>query len=125
MRAKYKKFSFSYQIAGAKQGYKGSESNNMILALTPTTKISLKRLFDTVTEDLVNLQDDGFEAFDCFSGEVVKVKLPVTCIQGDLPAKGKYIAKQCCVSLSWADNIFFSPQEHFIVIVLYCCSMIC
>ena len=45
----------------------------MILALTPTTNISLKRVFDTMTEDIVNLQVDGFDAFDCFSNEVVKV----------------------------------------------------
>ena len=35
------------------------------------------------------MQEDGFEAYDCFSKEVVKVKLPVSCIQGDLPAKGE------------------------------------
>lgn len=77
------------QIAGAPKGYKGGESNNMILALTPTTKISLKRLFDTMTEDLRDLQNDGFDAFDFFSGEVVKVKLPIACVLGDLPAKGE------------------------------------
>ena len=77
------------QIAGASPGFKGGESNNMILALTPTVKISLKRVFDTIVEDIVALQAGGFEAFDMFSKEVVRVKLPVTCVLGDLPAKAE------------------------------------
>ena len=79
----------SIQLAGAESGYKGSDSNNMIIALSPTLKISLKSIFENLIADLVNLQEDGFEAFDCFSNAVVKVKLPVACIQGDLPAKGE------------------------------------
>ena len=55
------------QIAGAPHGHKGGESNNMLLALTPTMNISLKRLFDTVIEDLVLLQDEGFDAYDMYT----------------------------------------------------------
>ena len=90
------------QIAGAPHGHKGGESNNMLLALTPTMNISLKRLFDTVIEDLVLLQDEGFDAYDMYTNEVVKVKLPVSCVLGDLPAKAEvscftgHQAKMCC-----------------------------
>ena len=79
------------QIAVAEPGFKGSESNNMIIALSPTTNISLKSLFDNLIQDLLNLQEEGFEAYDCVTGKVVKVKMPVCCVQGDLPAKGEII----------------------------------
>ena len=76
-------------MAGAESGYKGSDFYNMIIALSPTIQISVKLIFDTLISDLVNLQEEGFEAFDCFSKGVVKVKMPVCCIQSDLPAKGE------------------------------------
>ena len=40
------------QIAGATAGVKGSEHNNFIVALTPTVKISLKRVFDEVDPEI-------------------------------------------------------------------------
>ena len=94
----------SIQVAGAPHGYKGGESNNMILALTPTTKISLKRVFDAMTEDLTSLPDDGFEAFDVFSNEVVKVNLPICCVLGDLPAK-----EEVTPFTGFRADVFLSP----------------
>ena len=76
------------QIAGATAGVKGSEHNNFIVALTPTVKISLKRVFDEVIQKLVFLED-GFDTFDCFSGQVEKVKIPVTIVMSDLAAKAE------------------------------------
>ena len=65
---------FFHQIAGARAGTKGSEHNNLILSLTPTLKISLKRVVNAVTEKLLE-NEDGFESFDCFSGQVEMVRL--------------------------------------------------
>ena len=80
---------FDLQLAGAPAGVKGGESNNIILGLTDTSKISLKRLFDGMCEEFVRLERDGFECFDCFTGKIEKVKLPVGAVFGDLPAKAE------------------------------------
>ena len=61
-----------FKIAGSPAGKKGDEHNNMILALTPTAKISLKRTFDKITESFLE-SEDGFQAFDCYSGEMEMV----------------------------------------------------
>ena len=74
------------QIAGARAGTKGSEHNNFILALTPTSKISLKRVFNAVIEKLLE-NEDGFESFDFFSGQVEKIQTPIACVMADLAAK--------------------------------------
>lgn len=42
------------------------------MALTPTLKISLRRVFDEVINKVVEVED-GFDTFDCFSGQVEKV----------------------------------------------------
>ena len=65
-------FIFNIQIVGALKGEKGNEHNNLILTLTPTIKISLKRAFDSITEKFL-LAQDGFEAYDCYTGQVEKV----------------------------------------------------
>ena len=65
-------FTFNIQVAGSAAGQKGSEHNNLIITLTPTVKISLKRAFDAITEKFIDCSD-GFEAYDCFSGQVENV----------------------------------------------------
>ena len=75
------------------------------MALTPTSKISLKRIVNSITEKLLALEN-GFETYDCFSGQVekvksvfnvygilvtfndLKVKIPIACMMADLAAKG-------------------------------------
>ena len=76
------------QFAGAPAGIKGSEHNNVILALTDTSKISLKRLFDGICGEFHNLSN-GFHCYDSFSGKVEKVKAPIAAVFGDLPAKAE------------------------------------
>ena len=49
---------FDIQIAGAPPGWKGSEANDIILGLTDTATISLKRLFDRICTDFVNLETE-------------------------------------------------------------------
>ena len=60
------------KVAGAVSGFKGDEHNNFILTLTPTIKISLKRAFFALT-DKFKEAEAGFEAFDCFSGQMENV----------------------------------------------------
>ena len=75
------------------------------MALTPTSKISLKRVVNSITEKLLALEN-GSETYDCFSGQVEKVKcvlnvycilvtfidlqvkIPIACMMADLAAKG-------------------------------------
>jgi hypothetical protein len=80
---------FDIQIAGAPAGFKGSEYNNIILSLTDTSKISLKRLFDGVCGEFTRLERDGFECYDDFTGKIEKVKIPIGAVLGDLPAKAE------------------------------------
>jgi len=80
---------FDVQIAGAGAGIKGNENNNMILSLTDTSKISLKRLFDGMCQEFVRLGREGFECYDSFTNKVEKVKLQVCAVFGDLPAKAE------------------------------------
>ena len=77
------------QLAGAVQGVKGSESNNIILGLTDTATISLGRLFDRICTDFVRLGNEGFECYDSFTNKVEKVKMPVGAVLSDLPAKAE------------------------------------
>ena len=65
-------FTFNMQVAGSAVGEKGNEHNNLIITLTPTIKISLKRAFDAITEKFLECAN-GFEAYDCYSGQVEKV----------------------------------------------------
>ena len=60
------------QIAGAPAGKKGDEHSNMILCLTQTKKISLKRAFDKIVERVLDAEV-GFQAFDCATGEIEMV----------------------------------------------------
>ena len=55
-------------------GSKGTESCNMIVALTPTLKVSLRRVFDLAI-DQMNSEATGFEAFDIMSGKLEKVMM--------------------------------------------------
>ena len=80
---------FDIQIAGSPSGLKGGEYNNIILSLTDTSKISLKKLFDGVCQELTRLERDGFECYDDFTGKIEKVKIPVGAVLGDLPAKAE------------------------------------
>ena len=80
---------FDIQLAGAPAGIKGGESNNMILALTDTSKISLRRLFDNMCGEFQRIDAEGFTCFDCFSGKVEKVKMPIAAVFGDLPARAE------------------------------------
>ena len=77
------------QLAGSPAGVKGNEFNNIIVGLTDTSKISLKRLFDGICGEFVNINRDGFECYDCFTGKIEKVKAPVAAVFGDLPAKAE------------------------------------
>ena len=43
---------------------KGDEHNNLILTLTPTKKVSLKRLFNLTVEKILS-ESAGFQAYDC------------------------------------------------------------
>ena len=63
---------FYFKIAGAQVGEKGNEHNNLLLALTPTIKISLKRAFNEVTEKIIG-EENGFHTFDCFSNQIEQV----------------------------------------------------
>ena len=80
---------FDVQLAGAGAGIKGNEFNNMILGLTDTATISLKRLFDGICADFVRLGSTGFECFDMFTKQIEKVKVPVAAVLSDLPAKAE------------------------------------
>ena len=60
------------QIAGAQAGIKGNEHNNFILSLSPTVKIPLKKAFFKILERMLEIED-GFEAYDCFSGQIEQV----------------------------------------------------
>ena len=62
------------QIAGAPAGKKGDEHHNMICCLTPTIKISLKRAFDKIAESVKDVRN-GFQAYDCYSGEIETVDI--------------------------------------------------
>ena len=64
----------NYQIAGAPPGYKGNEFSNMILGLSPTVKISSVRVFNEITSQIVACEQ-GFEAYDCFTGKIELVGL--------------------------------------------------
>ena len=44
----------------------------MILCLTQTKKISLKRAFDKISERMLDAEN-GFQAFDCATGEIETV----------------------------------------------------
>ena len=77
------------QFAGAISGVKGNEYNNIIVALSDTEKISMKRVFDVVCEEFIDLGNNSFECYDSFTGKKEKVKVSVAAIFGDLPAKAE------------------------------------
>ena len=76
------------QFAGAAAGVKGGEYNNVILALTDTSTISLKRLFDGMVGEFKRLEN-GFQCYDSFSEKVETVKAPIALVFCDLPAKAE------------------------------------
>ena len=76
------------QFAGTPAGMKGNEHNNVILSLTDTSKISLKRLFEGIGGEFQRLSS-GFHCFDSFSGQVELVKAPIAAVLCDLPAKAE------------------------------------
>ena len=95
------------QIAGAPPGIKGNEFNNMIIGLTDTSKISLRRLFDGVCEQFVRLGTEGFECYDSFTNKIEKVKLPVAAVFSDLPAKAEITP-----FTGWQANVFCSKDMY-------------
>ena len=76
------------QFAGAGAVVKGGEYNNVILALTDTSSISLKRLFDGMVGEFKRLEN-GFKCYDSFSDKVETVKAPIAAVFCDLPAKAE------------------------------------
>ena len=53
-------------------GRKGDEFNNLIVALTPTQRVSMKRVFDIAVNRILS-ESSGFQAFDIMTGRVEKV----------------------------------------------------
>ena len=76
------------QFAGAGAGVKGGDYNNVILALSDSSSISLKRLFDGMVGEFKRLEN-GFQCYDSFSEKVETVKAPIAAVFCDLPAKAE------------------------------------
>ena len=53
-------------------GIKGNEHNNLMVTLTPTVKISLKRVFNLFVENCLSVEA-GFRAYDCLTGRMEQV----------------------------------------------------
>ena len=64
-------------------------SNQIILGLTDTSKISLKRLFDGICGEFERLGRNGFQCYDDFTGQIETVKAPIAAVFGVLPAKAE------------------------------------